>query len=58
MQSWTNVWSSALNVFWKRPDPVKRDILFISKVNVENSGLLLVSTDSLHQATIPVLDCI
>lgn len=55
MRRWTDAWSCAVNAVGKRLDPHEWDIFFVPKVNVQNAGVLLVSTDRLHQASVPVL---
>lgn len=51
----TYTWSKWLNISIQGLDPVHRDILFIAKVNVKDFSHLLVSSQTLDQASVPAL---
>lgn len=51
----TYTWTKWRNISCKRLDPVHRDILFIAEVNVKDFSCLLVSSQSLDKASVPVL---
>lgn len=51
----THTWTKWLDISSQGLDPVHRDILFIAKVNVKDTGHLLVSSQSLDQASVPSL---
>lgn len=51
----THTWTKWLNIGGQGSDPVHRDIFLIAKVNVKDFSCLLVSSQSLRQASVPVL---